>query len=225
MNKVVLVVAAHPDDEILGCGGTIARHIKDGDKVHVLILAEGITSRATDGSQEKLASLAQAAKRANEILGSTSLTLHNFPDNRMDSLDLLDVVQVIEKHISKLQPDTVYTHHIGDVNIDHQITHKAVVVACRPLPKHCVQTLLFFETPSSTEWQTPGSGTSFTPNWFVDISSSIEKKLKALEAYESEMRPWPHARSIKALEHLASWRGANIGVNAAEGFLLGRQFR
>jgi len=222
----ILVIAAHPDDEVLGCGGTIAQHIQKGDKVNVLILAEGATSRKSERNrvefQAELSALEISANQASQILGVSSLSMHDFPDNRMDSCDLLDVVKVIEQSIEKHLPQIVYTHHNGDVNIDHRRTHEAVVTACRPIPKHSVHTLLFFEIPSSTEWQPPSSATFFAPNWFVDISETLTLKLKALEAYESEMRSYPHPRSPEAIEYLARWRGATIGVKAAEAFMLGR---
>ena len=222
----ILVVAAHPDDEVLGCGGTIAKYSQQGDIVHVIILAEGVTSRDTQRSLEKrqheLSALTQAAHQASEILGVASLTLHDFPDNRMDSCDLLDVVKVIEQAIDQYRPEIIFTHHNSDVNIDHRRIHEAVVIATRPIPGRVVNTLLFFEIASSTEWQTHGSASAFAPNWFVDISDTLSLKLKALEVYQSEMRPWPHARSITALEYLARWRGANVGVEAAEAFVLGR---
>ena len=225
-NNEVVVVAAHPDDEVLGCGGTIARHVQEGDSVHVLILAEGITSRHESNLHvtrgKELLALSEAARLANEILGTTSLSLNKFPDNRMDSIDLLDVVKKVEENIKKIEPNIVYTHHSGDVNIDHRLTHEGVLTACRPQPGHCVKTLLFFETASSTEWQSPGSGTTFHANWFVDISNTLTKKIKALQVYATEMREWPHSRSIKALEYLAYWRGANVGFEAAEAFILGR---
>ncbi|MDJ0677005.1 MAG: PIG-L deacetylase family protein [Calothrix sp. MO_167.B42] len=222
----VLVVAAHPDDEVLGCGGAIAKHTQQGDTVHVLIMAEGATSRTLQRDREKvkneLSALAVAAQQASEILGVQSLKLHDFPDNRMDSCDLLDVIKVIENKISQYQPEIIYTHHGGDVNIDHCFIHKAVVTAARPIPGQVVKTLLFFEIASSTEWQTPASALPFTPNWFVDISETLSLKMKALIAYDSEMRLFPHARSLTALEHLARWRGASVGVEAAEAFILGR---
>lgn len=226
MPRTILVIAAHPDDEILGCGGTIAKHRQKGDTVHVVILAEGITSRKNDAAagqvSQELGALAQAAQKANRLVGANSLVLHQFPDNRMDSLARLDVTQKVEAFVSQYKPDTVYTHHAGDVNIDHRRIHEAVVTACRPQPDHTVKTLLFFEVASSTEWQTPGSLPPFLPNWFEDISETLAVKLQALEAYETEMRDWPHARSLKALEHLARWRGATVGVQAAESFVLGR---
>ena len=229
MSETVLVLAAHPDDEILGCGATIAKHAARGDKVHVVILAEGVTSRdeSRDRSarQGELSHLAEAAHRANSVLDVSSLVLHDFPDNRMDSLDRLDIIKAVEAYIQQLKPSIVYTHHSGDVNIDHRRIHEAVVTACRPIPGHPVRTLLFFEVASSTEWQPPGSGPYFMPVWYEDVAQTLAQKLEALAIYESEMRPWPHARSVKALEHLARWRGASIGVEAAEAFMVGRAIR
>jgi LmbE family N-acetylglucosaminyl deacetylase len=227
MNKQkVLVVAAHPDDEVLGCGGTIAKHVRKGDEVSVVILAEGITSRDSACNKDKrardLSHLADMAKKANAILGVKNVLLHNYPDNRMDSLDRLDVIKTVEHFISKFNPKTVYTHHSGDVNIDHRVVHEAVVTACRPTPGFCVKQLLFFETASSTEWQPSLSNFYFMPNCFVDISEFIDLKMKALDAYLSEMREYPHARSLKTLEYLARWRGASVGVEAAEAFGVGR---
>lgn len=224
--KKVLVIAAHPDDEVLGCGATIARHVQLGDEVHVVILAEGATSRdeRRDRNQRMsdLSQLAEAAHRAKAILGVTSLTLHDFPDNRMDSVDLLDIVKTVESCMDNVNPDIVYTHHAGDMNIDHRCTHDAVITACRPHPQQSAYTLLFFEVPSSTEWQPPGSAQPFMPNWFVDISDTLAGKVKALQAYGSEMRHWPHSRSYEAVETLARWRGASVGVEAAEAFVVGR---
>ena len=195
----ILVFAAHPDDEVLGCGGTIARHVSEGDLVKIVIVAEGLTSRgpATDRS---LDALHTAAHKAGEILGASEVHLEGLPDNRLDSLDRLAVINRIEAHVAEWEPAVVYTHHAGDLNIDHQVVHHAVVTACRPLPYHFVETLLFFEVPSSTEWQTPGSGVPFQPNWFVDITESNSLKLKALEVYCEEVRTWPHPRSLEGAE-------------------------
>lgn len=221
----ILVVAAHPDDEILGCGATVANHVRNGDVVNVEILAQGVTSRISssgDYVEGSLNHLSACAKKANEILGVSTLSLHNLPDNRLDSLDRLDIVRIIEQKIAEFRPEIVYTHHAGDLNIDHRIAHEAVNTACRPILGHSVKTLLYFETPSSTEWQPPGSSCAFEPSWFVDISAVITKKMQALKAYEMEMRPWPHPRSYEAVEYLARWRGATIGVNAAEAYIVGR---
>lgn len=141
----------------------------------------------------------------------------------MDTVALLDIAKIVESQIAEHQPDTVFTHHAGDLNIDHRRMHEAVVTACRPQSGYSVKTLLSFEVPSSTEWQLPGSAPPFMPNWFVDISSTLGRKLSALQAYATELRDWPHPRSIQGVKHLAHWRGATVGVDAAEAFILGRQ--
>lgn len=221
----VLVVAAHPDDEVLGCGGAMARHAAAGDEVRVLILAEGATSRRTKRALARdraaLASLGRAAKLAARRLGGARVELERFPDNRMDGVELLDVVKAVERRVAAFRPEVVYTHHAADLNVDHRVTHQAVLTACRPLPGSSVARILCFEIPSSTEWQAPAAGV-FAPDWFVDISSTLPAKLKALQAYSSEMRPWPHPRSLRAVEHLARWRGASAGLEAAEAFVLAR---
>ena len=225
--KKVLVVAAHPDDEVLGCGGTIARHADNGDQVHVLIVVEGSTSRQQKRDraqvQDELSALAKAAHKAGSILGAAGVELLDLPDNRLDSIDRLDLIKRIEECVERHQPECVYVHHAGDVNVDHRRLHETVVTACRPTPHHVVKRLLSFEVASSTEWQPPGSASAFQPNWFVDISAQWERKREALGVYVSEMRDWPHARSLKAVEHLARWRGAQVGVEAAEAFCLLRQ--
>ena len=226
-NQKVLVIAAHPDDEVLGCGGTISRHADFGDQVQVLVVAEGATSRHQDRDRvqvvDELSALAQGAQMAGSILGAAGVELLDLPDNRLDSLDRLDLIKRIEERVDHHNPSCVYVHHAGDVNVDHRRLHEAVVTACRPSPGHVVKRLLSFEVASSTEWQVPGSAPAFQPNWFVDISTQWERKREALEAYASEMRSWPHARSLEAVEHLARWRGAQVGVEAAEAFCLLRQ--
>ena len=222
-----LVIAAHPDDEILGVGGSMAKWSKSGDKVNILIMAEGSTSRDytrdTIAHKNKLMALKKAATEAAKTLGVVSVELIGLPDNRMDSLDLLDIVKLIENKINILKPDTVVTHHHGDLNIDHKLINQAVLTACRPQPDQNVKTIITFEVPSSTEWQSPTLNESFIPNWFVDISDTINVKMDALESYSTEMRKWPHSRSLKAVEHLARWRGATIGKKAAEAFMLVRE--
>ncbi len=222
----VLVLAAHPDDEVLGCGGTIAWHADQGHDVAIHLMAEGATSRTNTPDRDAMASelegLRCSARAAADILGAT-VTFDTYPDNRMDSVDLLDVVKSVEKVITEIRPERVYTHHSGDVNIDHRIVHQAAVTACRPLAGQVVRSLFFFETPSSTEWQpAAGSAAIFSPNWFVSIESTIERKREALKAYAKELREFPHPRSLTAINHLACWRGASAGVSAAEAFMLGR---
>lgn len=225
MQRSVLFLAAHPDDEVLGCGGTIAKFAETGATVNVAFLADGVFSRygTRESQQQNLVFRRIVAKKACDILGVNSASFGDFPDNRMDTVPLIEIVQVVEALVAKHQPDTVFTHHAGDVNIDHRRMHEATVIACRPQKGHPVKTLLCYEVPSSTEWQLPGSAPSFIPNWFVDISSTLNRKLAALEAYSEELRPWPHPRSRMGVEHLARWRGATVGVDAAEAFVLGRQ--
>ena len=224
--KVALVIAAHPDDEVLGCGATVARLVDEGWCVYVLIVAEGATSRdiMRDPAMhvKELSELARCAEVANAILGVVSVKLLSLPDNRMDGMELLDVVKIVEAEIEQLRPDMVLTHHAGDVNVDHRVLHDAVITACRPQPGHSVRTLLFFEVPSSTEWRPAASGVQFAPDYFFDVTAFLDRKLAALNAYAPEMRAFPHPRSIKAVEHLAGWRGATIGCAAAEAFMLGR---
>lgn len=222
----ILIVAAHPDDEVLGCGGTVARFAGEGRSVHILLLADGEGSRAPRRGQPEggvVAARNAAAQSACKIMGCASVDSLALPDNRLDGLELLDVVKKIEIFVDRYRPQTVLTHHAGDVNVDHRIVHDAVLAACRPQPGHSVQEMLFFEVPSSTEWSPPGSAAPFLPNYFVDISATLKIKLAALEAYEGELRKFPHPRSLKAIEALARWRGATVGVEAAEAFILGRK--
>lgn len=222
----VLVVAAHPDDEVLGCGGTLARLADEGHDVHILILAEGVTSRAPSRDREtkvsELSELKRCAETAKTILGGVSVKVCDFPDNRMDSVDLLDVVKLVEGEITRHRPQLLFTHHGGDVNIDHRVVHDAVVAACRPQPGHPVRQLLFFEVASSTEWRPPGFVEGFSPTCFYDIGRHLARKLDALRAYPTEVRAFPHPRSVEAVEHLARWRGATVGCHAAEAFMVGR---
>jgi LmbE family N-acetylglucosaminyl deacetylase len=227
MSGTVLVLAAHPDDEVLGVGGTIAYHAALKDRVHIAIAAEGATSRDKSRNLaarvEEIGELKAAAGKAAETLGAQSVRFLGFPDNRCDSIDRLDLVKAIEAVVEELQPETVYVHHCGDVNIDHRLLHEAAFTACRPQPGHSVKRLLAFETVSSTEWSPPGSLPPFQPNIFVDISKYWLLKRAALEIYGNEMRPWPHARSITAVEHLGHWRGASAGMDMAEAFVLLRE--
>ncbi len=223
MNRTVLIVAAHTDDEALGCGGTIARHVAEGDSVHAVFMTDGVSSR-TSAAATELDSRLTSAKQAHGILGLQRVEYLDLPDNRMDSVPLLDVVQALERVIQAISPSVIYTHHHGDLNVDHRITHQAVVTACRPLPDSPVRELYGFEVLSSTEWATPQQE-PFLPNVFVDISDFLEIKQKALRAYQPEMRLAPHSRSIEHAEYLARHRGYSVGVAAAEAFVAIRLLR
>ncbi len=218
----VLVVAAHPDDEVIGCGGTIARHISNGDKVHVLFMTDGVSSRKV--STEEIENRSEAARNASDILKITSFEFLEFPDNQMDMVPLLQIIQSIENIIGRIQPSIVYTHHVGDLNLDHQITHKAVITACRPQPEFYVKEIYAFETLSSTEWQS-NPDYMFVPNVFIDISNFINLKKEALRAYNLEMRSPPHTRSIENILRLNAFRGNSVGIEFSESFTLIRQIK
>ena len=228
MKKNILVVAAHPDDEVLGCGASISKWSKNGHKVNILLMSEGITARDSKRNfslrKEELDKHKNKAKKAAKILGAKSVNFCNFPDNRMDSIDLLDVTKSIEKFVKTFKPQLIVTHNHSDLNIDHKITHEACITATRPQNKNSVKEILTFEVPSSTEWNfSLKQKNIFNPNYFENVSGFLKKKIKALECYKSEMRKWPHPRSYKAIQHLAKWRGATIGVEEAEAFELVRK--
>ena len=225
VKEKILVVAAHPDDELLGCAGAVAWHLDRGDEVAVMIMAEGITSRDADSDNaEELDALKREASSAARILGmDREPDFCKLPDNRMDSMDLLDIVKLVEKKIFDFQPSTVYTHHSGDLNIDHRLTHEAVLTAARPVPGACVRNIYTFETVSSTEWGVADIANRFAPTRYINISTFIDKKLDALSCYGSEMRECPHARSLKNVKILAASRGASVGCEYAEAFVVVRE--
>lgn len=215
----ILVIAAHPDDEAIGCGGTILKHVMSGDVINVIFMTNGVDSRIA--SIEDIQNRQTSLKKTADILGVSSIKQFELNDNKMDSIPLLDIIKLIEKAIDKFRPEVIYTHHIGDLNIDHQITHKAVMTACRPQPGFCVKEIYTFEVLSSTEWQTP-SYFPFIPNMFVDIGKQIEVKKVALEFYRDEMRLPPHTRSIQNILRLNAYRGNSMGVDYAEAFCIER---
>ncbi len=223
--KNVLVFAAHPDDELLGLGGTVRRLVNEGVTVRAIIMAEGITSRSESRDQadkNELAELKEDAQRAAEIVGYQSIEFCGLPDNRMDGMELLDVIKIVSKYVEKYHPDTIFTHHHGDLNIDHRITCEAVLTACRPVGDNKVKRIYGFETPSSTEWNYT-YGEPFTPNVYFDVSKTLEAKVQGMACYRSESTVYPHPRSPEALRALGKYRGSNVGFEMAEGFLLLRE--
>lgn len=215
----ILVVAAHPDDEVLGCGGTIAKMANEGHSVHICILGEGMTSRV-GASKEEVKALHAHAQNAAEILGASDVTLHKLTDNRFDTLPLLDITKIVEQHIETIRPEEVYTQHGGDLNIDHVCTFRAVLTATRPMEKSPVKKVYAYEVMSSTEWAFQQFAPIFVPNVFVDISTTLQKKIEAMQAYKTESREFPHPRSSKNLEACATRWGSVAGCNAAEAFQL-----
>lgn len=217
----VLVIAAHPDDEVLGCGGTIARLADEGAHVHIMILSEGITSRAELSEQSKksqLGVLHEQAGKVGRFLGAKDVRILGFSDNRMDTVPLIDVVQRIEDVIQEVKPEVVYTQHGGDLNIDHQITFRATLIATRPMRDSCVKCVYAYEVGSSTEWSFQKFSPVFRPTSFMDISKTLTKKIMAMQMYESETRVFPHPRSPEALEAKAKVWGGTAGLLTAEAF-------
>jgi len=217
----LLVIASHPDDEILGCGGMIARKIDEGHDVGVLIMSRGVRSRLSsmsDPATDEIEELHKATTAALTSLGVMSFEQFDFPDNRFDSIDLLDITKCLESAIQRFEPDFVFVQHAGDLNLDHAITCRAAMTACRPLPSTRVRGLFTFEVNSSTEWGFGKTGPSFTPDYFVDISDYLEVKFEALKKYQTELRSFPHPRSLEAVKALALLRGSQSGFEAAEAF-------
>ena len=219
----ILVVAAHPDDEILGMGGTILKHASNNDNVTIVYLATGITARKSSSKikstedkklQKDILELRQDALKAAKILQVKNVKFYDFPDNQMDSITLLKVVKAIEQEITLAKPQRVYTNHYGDLNIDHKIVSNATITACRPL-NGPVKEIFSFEVLSSTEWSIPYS---FKPNYFVNIKKELPKKIKAMEKFKGEIRDFPHPRSSKNMNYVAGRWGSVSGFEAAEAF-------
>ncbi len=234
----ILVLAAHPDDEILGMGGTIKKFTKSGDKVKIVIMSQGIFARrslnyknSTKYNPEKsfkkeansqLKKLRKDARKAAKIVGVNDIEFHDFPDNEMDIVSNLEITKKIEGTIKKFNPTVIYTHTPHDVNIDHRIIYNATLTATRPTKSNKVEEVYTFEIPSSTEWS---FSSSFNPNVFVDISKELKSKQKALSAYKNELRKFPHPRSTSALEVIAKRWGSVSGFFAAEAFCLVRKLK
>ncbi len=216
--NTVLVVAAHSDDEALGCAGTIAKHVDNGDDVFVVFMTDGVAARGSDKGIDMRHAASEAAL---SLLGVKKAFRFDFPDNQMDSVPLLSVAKQIEAVVSEVSPNIVYTHFSGDLNVDHQITHKAVMTACRPQAWCSVKEIYCFEVLSATEWNSK-SAPAFLPQKIVDITKQWDRKLVALACYKEEMRAAPHSRSIESVNALACIRGACHGLTMAEAFYVER---
>lgn len=226
--NTILVVAAHPDDEVLGCGGTIARLSRQGAVVHIVIVANGLTSRMGFDQKQQAAALAvhhERARLAGGLLGAASVEVLGLPDQKLDIVPLLEITQAIERQIDRRRPDTVFTQHGGDLNLDHSVIYRAALTATRPTPGHCVRRVYSYEVASSTEWSFQKFEPQFRASVFVDIAATLETKIKAMQVYESETRVFPHPRSPEALRAIALRWGSVVGVEAAEAFNLVREIK
>jgi len=234
----ILVLAAHPDDEVLGMGGTIKNFTKNGHTVKIVIFATGITSRRSSNYKnsenyhtdektilkmnEQVEKIKKHAISAAKILGVTDLEFLDFPDNEMDIVSNLEIVKHIERIIKKFNPEQVFTHSNFDVNIDHRVLYLATLAATRPKPGTKIKKVFSFETPSSTEWYFPSQ---FTPNYFVNIDNEIKSKINALKKYKTELNTFPHPRSTVALDAIAKKWGSVSGFKNAEAFYLVRELK
>ena len=234
----ILVIAAHPDDEVLGMGGTITKYVKNGDSVKIIIMATGIFSRRSSNNtnsntyevdekilkkmSKQVQNLQKDAIKSSKIMGVKDIEFLNFPDNEMDKKSNLEITKKIEHVISKFKPDIVFTHSQHDVNIDHRIIYDATITATRPFSKFKVKEVISFEVPSSTEWYFPSK---FSPNMFIDINKELSTKIKALSAYKTEINDFPHPRSLEGIEGIAKHWGTVSGFNASEAFYIVRQLK
>lgn len=219
----VAAIFAHPDDEVLGAGASLALHARRGDSVRILILATGLAARGKAATPE-IEALRERARAAARTLGAESVEFCDFPDNAMDGVPLIGIVQAVEKFLAEVRPRVVYTHHGGDLNVDHRVVHGAVLTACRPLPGAGEIEILAAEVNSSTEWAAAPLA-PFVPTDFVNVGAAVDKKVSALACYAGEMREWPHPRSAEGVRALARWRGTQSGCDAAEAFMLVRRVR
>ena len=225
-NSKILIIAAHPDDEVLGCGGSIAKFIKNGANVEMLIVAEGETARDKEFNINKrinsIKKREECALLSAKAMGVNNVKFTRLPDNRLDQYYLIDVAKLIEKAIFSFKPEIIFTHNGSDLNVDHRIVFQSTITACRPVEGLSVKSIFSWENMSSTEWSSSKIGVSFNPNVFIDISDTILIKKRALTYYKNEMRKYPHPRSWEAIEALAKYRGASSGKLYAEAFELVR---
>jgi len=224
----ILIVVAHPDDELLGLGATMNKLIKEFNVItHLVILGEGITSRSNNRDVDEWGKELEIHKKnillAKDTIGYHSVSIYDFPDNRFDTVSLLDIVKVVESEKTKFNPDFIFTHHGGDLNIDHQITFQSVITSTRPMNTENVKSIITFETPSGTEWRPSTDPYHFIPNLFVEVSEeNLLAKISGMENYEFEKRVFPHPRSPEALRIQAQRWGVSVGCHLAEAFCIVR---
>lgn len=214
----ILVIVGHRDDETIGAGGLIARSTASGDEVLAISMTDGVSSRIGETDQEVIRGRQRNSEVAAEILGFNWGESARFPDNQLDSVPLLEIVRFIESEASNFKPDVVITHSPLDLNIDHSITARATLTAFRPQPDLRCREILSMEVSSATDYGSAFRGEAFLPDTYFDISSVYDLKERALLAYEEEIRPYPHSRSMRGIELRALSRGAEVGIGHAEAF-------
>lgn len=217
---IVLVIAAHPDDEVLGCGGVMARHVSQGDTVHVLVMTRGAPDLFT---AEQVERTRQELRAAHQILGGTNVQFLDFPAPKLDVVPGYELADAISRVIRSLRPTILYIPHRGDIHSDHRAVYLATLVATRPIDDCPVQRLLSYETLSETEWASPRGDDAFVPTMFIDITDYLDQKLQAMACYRSQLKEPPHSRSLRSIRALAHLRGGTAGLQAAEAFVLVRE--
>lgn len=215
----ILVVCAHPDDEVFGLGGTLLLHSKNGSEIFVLIFSDGESSRNI--SKNIIEKRQNQAREACKKIGIKKLKFLNYPDQKLDTIPLVELSKQIETVIQEFRPDVVFTHHFGDVNQDHTKVFEATLIATRPIPSINISKVICFEIPSSSEW---GSyDRKFNPNLFIDIENELNQKLNILNIYKNEIRKFPHPRSLKSIKSRAQVWGSQVGCKYAEAFFILRE--
>ena len=228
MQERIAVIAAHPDDDVLGCGGTISKYAKSGHEIKTLFFTNGVGSRFKNSNKKEIEFSDIRMKdmfRSHSVMGIANYKSLTLPDNQLDTIPLLNLVREVEEFLIEFSLTIVLTHTIKDLNIDHQRISAAVITACRPITARTTHTILFFEVPSSTNWQLDSAQPAFDPRFYVDISETINTKISAMESYANEIQEFPHPRSEVYLRALAQVRGAACGMEYAEGFEIGRIIR
>ncbi len=220
MKRKVLVVAAHLDDEVIGCGGTIARHAALGDDVQVLVVTRGDPELFP---KDLVDAIFREGAEAHKVLGVTKLHCLDLPAPKLDTVPQYKLVDSIEKIFRSVQPDTVYIPHAGDIHMDHRAVHHAALVAARPINGCSINRLLSYETLSETEWAPPSADNAFIPTVFIDISQYLTRKIEAMSCYRNQVRQPPHPRSLETIESLAKLRGSTVSLRAAEAFMIVRE--
>ena len=213
----ILIVVSHTDDETLGMGGTIAKHVQSGDNVYAMSMTDGLSSRGSV-SKKEINSRDVSSEQAANILGFKWIRKGNFPDNQIDKVPLIEIIKFIEIVKDEIKPTIIYTHSAADLNIDHQLVSKAVLTSFRPQKQEVWHEIRLFEIPSATDYGHKSITNTFFPNLYINIEETLKIKLEALKSYDSEIRAYPDSRSYLGIENLAKYRGNQVGLKYAESF-------